>query len=225
MALLPRSFVSRGIFRADLEGHCIFANQRWSELTGYPLHAALGADWGESGSSGRPGAARNRVGESCPDRGAIARGAIANLRPNGEIVWVQTEAASKSAMRGAVDRIFGDSGRYHGAPEIREALQRSHDKLDENPGAHGKDRAHRQHRRLRPRNAIISTDLEGRIVSWNKAAEANLWIHGKGGAWQADLPHHALEQEGRGDDAEGAVRRGERVSEFETVRAARGGGN
>ena len=33
------------IFRADAEGLCTYANERWTELTGYPQEAALGTGW------------------------------------------------------------------------------------------------------------------------------------------------------------------------------------
>ena len=34
-----------GIFRTDTEGHCLYVNERWCEITGMPPHAALGSGW------------------------------------------------------------------------------------------------------------------------------------------------------------------------------------
>ncbi|MGI0492391.1 PAS domain-containing protein [Alkalinema pantanalense CENA528] len=34
-----------GIFRTDAEGHCIYVNDRWSQMTGLPPEAALGKGW------------------------------------------------------------------------------------------------------------------------------------------------------------------------------------
>ena len=34
-----------GIYRANVAGHCIYVNERWCELAGYPREVALGTGW------------------------------------------------------------------------------------------------------------------------------------------------------------------------------------
>lgn len=72
-------------------------------------------------------------------------------------------------------------------------------------------------------DAIVTEDLEGRITSWNRAAERIF-----GYTAQEAIGRHIsmlLPPERRGEDEEvlAKVRRGERVSGYETVRVSRGG--
>lgn len=210
------------IFRSDLDGHCIYANQRWSEVSGRPLDTLLGTDWWKSvhpedrqtvetawikaAQLGRPLRVEHRY-----------------LRPNGEIVWVQTEAMEERDERGTLTGYVGTASDITELRQIREALQRSHDKLDERFRERNQRLEHMASIVAGSTDAIFSTNESGRIVSWNKAAET---IFGYTEAEALGKPTYLITPAERMEEAlalKTRVRRGERISEFETVRAARGG--
>jgi len=211
-----------GIFRVDVEGHCIFANERWSELTGCPLDATLGADWWTAVHP-EDRAALENAWIKATQSGSRFRVEHRYLRPNGEIVWVQTEAIEERDADGRLAGYVGTAADITELRQMREALQHSHDKLDE---------------RVRERtewierigsivaaspDAIISLDMNGRIVSWNKAAES---IFGYTEAEALGRTTYLITPSNKMDEAitlKARVKRGERVFDFETVRMARGG--
>jgi len=211
-----------GIFRADLEGHCIFANQRWSELTGYPLDVTLGSDWWKAVHPDDR-AALEIAWINAAQSGSRLRVEHRFLRPNGAIIWVQTEAIEERDTHGRLAGYVGTVADITELRQMREALQRSHDKLDERV----RERTERSERMgsivAASTDAIISTDVNGRIRSWNRAAER---IFGYTEVEALGRTTYFITPSDRMEEAiamKARVRRGERVSEFETVRAARGG--
>ena len=211
-----------GIFRVDSDGHCIFANQRWSELTGYPLDAALGAEWWKAvHPDDRAGIESAWV--KAVQCGSRLRVEHRYLRPNGEIVWVQAEAVEERDASGRLVGYVGTAADITELRQMREALQRSHDMLDERV----RERTERSERFASivaaSTDAIISTDVQGRIMSWNKAAET---IFGYTEAEALGRTTYFITPSDKMDEAitmKAHVRRGERVCEVETVRVARGG--
>ncbi len=79
------------IFRLDAVGNCIYANDRWSEMTGRPIQAALGAGWiqalhPEDGERlGREWSLKFDQGHVDPREFYQSEGR--HLRPDGSINW------------------------------------------------------------------------------------------------------------------------------------------
>ena len=191
-------------------------------MTGYPLDAALGADWWKAVHPDDR-ATIETAWIKAAQSGSPLRVEHRYLRPNGEILWVQTEAIEERDAAGHLAGYLGTAADITELRQMREALQRSHDKLDERV----RERTERSERMgsivAASTDAIISTDVGGRIMSWNKAAETIFGYteaEALGRTTYFITPSHKMEE---AVAMKMRIRRGIRVSDFETVRAARGG--
>ena len=82
-----------GIFRTDVEGRCLFVNDRWCQFAGIPAEASLGFGWVQAIHPDD----RDRVVDEW--NAAVAAGRDSNLefrcqRPDGSVVWVFGSATS-----------------------------------------------------------------------------------------------------------------------------------
>jgi two-component system NarL family sensor kinase len=191
-------------------------------LTGNALDATLGAEWWKAVHPDDR-AVFETAWIKAAQSGSRLRVEHRYLRPNGETVWVQTEAVEERDAGGRLRGYVGTAADITELRQIREALQRSHDKLDERV----RERTERSERMRSivdaSVDAIISTDVYGRIMSWNKAAEA---IFGYTEAEALGRTTYFITPPDKMEEAikmKARVRRGERVSEVETVRTAFGG--
>ena len=90
-----------GIFRTDLQGHCLYVNARWSEITGLTAEEAYGQGWGrtlhhedqERVFSAWTWASQNRT---------PFREEYRFQRASGEITWVLGQAEAERGEDGAV---------------------------------------------------------------------------------------------------------------------------
>ena len=211
-----------GIYRADADGLCKYVNERWCELAGYPQEAALGTGWGRVIHPDD----RARVLEEWGRMGAEGvsfRSEYRYLQPGGRVVWIFGEVAEERAADG---RLMGYVGTVTDITELRRMraeLEQSHAELEE--------RVHERTAQIERMamivagsdDAIVSSDFEGNVVSWNPAAEM---IFGYTAAEMIGKSSFVVTPADRIDEArmlKARVRNGEKVHQFETVRVARSG--
>ncbi len=95
-----------GIFLADVEGNCVFNNESWSALSGYPAEAMRGQSWSlavHPDEIPRMEEAWRRAEAAGTEMHVEAR----HRRPNGQIVWGDISAI---ALRDAAGTITGYLG-------------------------------------------------------------------------------------------------------------------
>ncbi len=210
------------IFRADARGRFCYVNARWSELTGCPVQMASGANWDVSVHP-----------EDVPLLRAEWRRCLAErvpftaehrfLQPSGRVVWVLTEVVRDVD---GIGRTLGYSGTSTETTELRamrEELQRSHLGLE----IRMRDRSAELQRMARIvesiDDAVVSADLDGRVLSWNRGAEE---IFGYTAAEMIGqpvfvlCPPEALEEAHRFEEA---IRGGGEIHRFETSGMTRTG--
>jgi len=210
------------IFRCDAYGHCRYVNERWSELTGRSAEAAMGAGW-ESAIHPQD---LSRVREEwrrlvsqherfCSD--------YRYLRPDGSVVWAHAEASEETDTFGRVVSFIGCVTETTELHDVRAQLERAHDDLEE--------RVRERTQRWREvamiieqtEDAVIRSDLAGRIVGWNRGAE-RLFGYTQaevvGGSTLAITPP---EEQGLAMEIKRRVRLGEAVQYREVTRLSKGG--
>ncbi|VAW80277.1 Sensory box histidine kinase [hydrothermal vent metagenome] len=88
-----------GIFRTDLEGSCIFVNQRWCDTAGLSSEQAMGSGWVDALHPDD----RDRIFSECCQAAAglhAFRTTCRFRRPNGKIVWIQVDATVEPDEQG-----------------------------------------------------------------------------------------------------------------------------
>ncbi|MEB3827105.1 PAS domain S-box protein [Phormidium sp. CCY1219] len=116
-----------GIFNTDVQGNCLYVNQRWSAIAGLPLEEALGsgwkktlhpqdrdrilAEWFAATAAGRPFKSEARF-----------------LHPDGKIVWAIAQAIPERSedgqLKGYVGTITDISDRKQAEVALRESAKR-----------------------------------------------------------------------------------------------------
>ncbi len=210
------------IFRADTHGSCVYASERWIELSGFPREAALGNGWEKAvHPEDMP-----RVIEAwlrSKEQGIPCRTELRYVQPCGKIVWVLAETVEERTPAGQVVGYVSTVTDISELHRLREELQLSHQRLEERVRERTAELEHMAMIVSASGDAIISSDLSGKIVSWNRAAEK---IFGYRAAEMMGRTTFVLTPADRLEEArllKVRVRRGERVDGFETVRVAHSG--
>lgn len=211
-----------GIFRADARGCCIFVNECWCELTGLSVEKALGSGWEKALHPDDAPLVAAEWQRSCVTGERFGM-EYRYRQPDGRIVWVFGQAIEERGPDGEIVGYVGTSTDITEQRQMREELQRSHAELEVRILKRTAELEYMARIAEASGDAIISTALEGSIVSWNRAAEQ---IFGYTAAEMigkttfvvtpADLLEEARSLKAR-------VRAGERIDNFETVRVARSG--
>ncbi len=211
-----------GIYRADADGLCRYVNERWCELAGYPQEAALGTGWGRVIHPED----RARVLEEWSRMAALGvpfRSEYRYLQPGGRVVWIFGEVAEEHDAHGRLTGYVGTATDVTELRRMRAELEQSHAELEERV----RERT-RQIERMAmivaaSDDAIVSSDFEGNVVSWNPAAET---IFGYAAEEMIGKSSFVVTPADRIEEArmlKARVRSGETVHQFETVRVARSG--
>jgi PAS domain S-box-containing protein len=106
-----------GVYRQDLEGHCLYTNPRWSEVTGFSADEARGKGWWRAVHPDDFAGAADGWAEAMAGDGRYRR-ELRLVRPNGEVRWVSVLAGP---VRGADDEIVGHVGSIDDITERRRA--------------------------------------------------------------------------------------------------------
>ena len=211
-----------GIVQTDTEGRYVYANARWCQMTGYSQDWVTGRDWDvvvhpEDVETVREAWIRMN------EYGVPFSMEFRYERADGEAIWVCSEAMELRDSQGRFAGYLGTATEITEVRRMREEVQRCTVELE----ARVRERIMEWEKMAMivaaSSDAIISSDMAGRIVSWNRAAER---IFGYIAEQMLGQTPACLMPEDRRDEAEAIrqrVRQGERIDHFETVRLARSG--
>jgi PAS domain S-box-containing protein len=211
-----------GIVQADADGRFTYANARWCQMTGYPRETALGLGWDqvvhpEDVETVREAWSRMR------EYGVPFSLEFRYLQPTGKEVWVCSQAMELRDAHGHVTGYLGTATEITEVRRMREEVLRSQARLEKQVRERMMQWEQMAMIVSSSADAIVSCDITGRIISWNRAAER---IFGYTLEEMAGRTPHGITPEERWQEAEKVeqrVRRGERVDNFETVRMDRHG--
>ena len=213
-----------GIFRGNARGRCTYVNDRWSELTGYPAAAASGATW-ELAVHPKDLAHLRVEWHRCLVERVPFRVEHRFLHPTGRVVWALTQVVRDVDGGGRVTGYTGMSTDITELHQMREELEHSHAALETRIQGRTLE-LHRMERIVEiTDDAIISSNLEGRVVTWNRGAER---IFGYSAVEMIGQTTRVLtpdEKQSEALELKRRVRTGEDIHHLETVRRAKSGEN
>lgn len=211
-----------GAYHTDPDGLCVYVNARWCELTGLRAEDALGTgwmraihpedrtrvatEWQQAHGNGQPYESEHRF-----------------QRPDGTVVWVFGQARRQRDAEGRVLGYVGAVTEISAQHEIREHLRRSRMALEATVADRTQKLFHMALAVEASDDAIVTADLGGNVVSWNKAAERMFgWTAAEmiGSGTERITPPELWEQ---AQDIKRRVRIGERVEGYETMRRTKSG--
>jgi len=208
-----------GIFQADTGGRFIFANMRWRQMIGYAPEAVVGREWAEFVH---------------PDDAPVARESWLRMREygvplslefrylpkSGGEIWVCCQAMELRDSQGRLVGYLGTATEITEVRRMREEVQRCRVELETRVRGQMIEWEQMALIVASSADAIISSDLSGRIVSWNHAAEQ---IFGYLAEYMIGRTTQDITPADRWEEAKAIkqrVSRGERIDHFETVRVA-----
>jgi len=206
-----------GLFHADEKGRWTYVNARWCELTGLSPAEAMGAGW----LSAIHPEDRVRVGrewEKAAREGRPFSLKYRYRRRDGSVVWILGEAR---LAHDAAGRPLGYAGSATDVTELcalGDALLRGRAEVEAVLIARTQKLFHMALAMEASADAIIIAGVEGKIASWNKAAEEMLgWTAGEmiGQTGERLVPEE-LRQAAQA--VHNRVWKGDRVAPVETIR-------
>ncbi len=211
-----------GIYRADREGRCTHVNARWCEFTGMSAEEARGDGWLRAIHPQD----RQRVlreWESAHRGGQPFHAEYRYQRPDASVRWILDQVAADRDARGEFAGYIGTVTDVTALHRLREDLLESQTDLETKVRERTQKLLHMSLVVEASDDAIITSDFEGNIRSWNKAAEAMFGWHAAEvlGQTTARLTPAHLWEEARAMKAR--ARRGERIERFETERMKKNG--
>lgn len=211
-----------GVFQADERGLCIFVNARWCELTGLSAEEAVGHGWEKALHPDDLERIRREWGAVAAG-GAPFKSEYRYQRRDGAVVWVLGQVAEDRAACGTLRGFIGVITDITELRQTREELQRSRNDLEERVRERTRDLRQMALVVEASDDAIITSDLAGRIVSWNAAAEKMFGYRAEEMIGQTTLMVTPEELKAEAIELKARVRRGEAVLQHETTRLRRNG--
>ncbi|MCO6430289.1 MAG: PAS domain S-box protein [Deltaproteobacteria bacterium] len=115
-----------GIFQTDAQGHCIFVNGRWSEMTGLAMEAAVGPGWAKAlHPEDRDRIQREWYKATC--EGREYKDEYRFLSPEGKVVWVSGSAISLRDANGNITGYIGTNTDITALKTAQKDLQQAKD--------------------------------------------------------------------------------------------------
>lgn len=211
-----------GIVQTDKEGRYVYANVRWCQMTGYSQDWVIGRNWEQVVHPDDIETVREawmRMNEYGVPFSMECRYA----RADGRAIWVCSEAMELRDSQGRLAGYLATASEITEVRRMREEVQRCSAELE----ARVRERIIEWEKMAMivaaSADAIISCDVTGRIVSWNRSAER---IFGYIAEQMTGQSTTLITPEDRREEAEAIkqrVRKGERFDHFETVRVGRSG--
>jgi PAS domain S-box-containing protein len=211
-----------GVVQADPNGKFVYANARWCQMAGCTEAMAVDCNWMDFVHPDDVEAVRE-AWTRMHDYG-VPFSLEFRYRPNGgREVWVCSQAMELRDGQGRLVGYLGTATEITEVRRMREEIQRCRVELETR--VRGQMIQWEQMALIvaSSADAIISSDMSGKIVSWNHAAER---IFGYFADYMIGRTAQDIIPEDRWEEAEAIkqrVRQGERVDHFETVRVASDG--
>jgi PAS domain S-box-containing protein len=210
------------ICRADVQGRVTYANERWEKLSGFPLEVALGDEWERAVHPEDVPRIRTEWAQAAR-LGIPYRTEFRYVWPDGKIVWVLGQTVEHRDRQGNLLGYISTVTDISELHRVREELQRSHGLLEERVRERTAQWEHMAMIVAASADAIVSSDMAGAIVSWNRAAER---IFGYCAEEMIGRTSLAITPADRAEESialKERARHGERVDYVETIRVARSG--
>jgi len=159
-----------GIYRVDAAGRITYVNERWCELTGYTANVALGQEWSLAVHPEDLEAMRQEW-RRCMEERQPYRFEHRFIQPTGRVVHALTRAVREVDGRGQATGYTGMTVDIAELQQIRQQLQLSNQALE----VRMRKRSAELQRMARIvesiDDAVVTSDLDGRVLTWNRAAE------------------------------------------------------
>jgi PAS domain S-box-containing protein len=211
-----------GIIHTDKEGHYVYVNAHWCQMTGYSQDWVTGRNWEDLVHPDDVEAVRE-IWARMIEYGVPFSMEFRYAHADGKAIWVCSEALELRDGQGRLTGYLATAAEITEVRRMREEVQRCSAELE----ARVRERMMEWEKMAMivaaSADAIISCDMNGRIVSWNLAAGR---IFGYIAEQMLGETMVAITPEDRREEAEAItqrVRKGERIDHFETVRVARSG--
>lgn len=210
-----------GVYRCDPTGAYIYVNERWRELTGRRPEDVVGT------SSGEHIHPDDREGirlewERTASKGLPFRYEYRYLRPDGTVRWMLGRVTAACAPDGSVLEYVGTSTDITELRLAREEIERARNELE----TRVRERTRQLHKVAmvfeQSNDAIISSDLEGKVTSWNRAAERLYGYTVAEAMGMSVLDFTRPEDRAPTKELMARLRAGEAITNFEAVRVAKG---
>lgn len=210
------------IFHCDQFGNCTYVNERWCQFTGLTFEDALGMGW-ERAIHPEDRARIRLEWKRTAESNAPFRSEYRYLQPNGKTIWVYGEVAEVRDEKGAVIGLIGTVTDISELRAVREELEKSREELEL--------RVRERTEKLREaamvvdqmEDAVIRSDLTGKIVSWNRGAERVFGYAAEEMMGRSTLTITPPELHEFATSVKRRVRAGESVYRMESVRIAKDG--
>ncbi len=210
------------IFRADPEGNCTYVNEQWCELTGRPVVAAMGMGWKQAVHPDDVPPVMEEW-ERSRSLGISFHMEFRYRRPDGSVVWVLGQAVEERDAEGSVVGYISTATDITELRQTREELQRSHAELEERVRERTAQWEHMALIVAASADAIVSSDLSDRIVSWNQAAERIFGYRADEMIGQTSMMVTPANLAEEANLLKERARLGQRVEYLESIRVARSG--
>ncbi len=211
-----------GIFRVDPGGRLIYVNERWCEVTGRSANQAVGQSWG-IGVHPDDLEALKTEWHRCVAERVPYEVEHRYVHPNGRIVWVLTRAVREVDGRGQTLGYTGMTTEVTELHQIREELQRSHQALEVRMRARAADLQRMARIVETIDDAVVSSDLAGRVLTWNRAAETIFGYTESEMIGQSVLFLAPVAVQSEARRIEESLRTGQEVHRWETMAVAKSG--
>jgi two-component system sensor histidine kinase/response regulator len=112
------------IFLTDVEGNCLYVNQRWSEMTGLPLALAVGSSWSHALHPEDQKRVNQQWYEAAQNHVPF-KSECRFLHPDGQITWVIGQALAEYTENGEIMGYVGTITDISDRKQAEENLQKS----------------------------------------------------------------------------------------------------
>lgn len=211
-----------GIYHCDAFGNCVYVNERWCELTGRTFEEALGSGW-EQAIHPEDRARIHEEWRRTAEANEPFRSEYRFQQPNGRAIWIFGEVVQERDENGALIGLIGTVTEISELRAIREQLEQSRAKLEQ--------RVRERTEELRVaamvvdqmQDAVIRSDLSGKVVSWNHGAERLFGYTAEEMIGNSTLLLTPSDHVKIALSIKSRVRSGESVYRFESVRRSKDG--
>lgn len=211
-----------GIYHCDKFGDCTYVNERWCELTGLAFREALGSGW-EQAIHPEDRARIREEWRRTTEANEPFRSEYRFRKPNGGTVWVYGEVVEERDEQGDLIGLIGTVTDITELRAVREELEQSRLELEQRVRERAGELREAAMVVDQMQDAVIRSDVAGKIVSWNPGAERLFGYTAEEMIGNSSLLLTPNDAHASAVDIKQRVRNGESVYRFETIRVTKDG--